>query len=183
MGNLLTGQQKECLLDLARKTISVYLEKGETFEPEIDDRALREVMGVFVTLRKAGSLRGCIGSIVGTKPLYIGVRDMAIASAARDFRFPPVSYEELDRIDIEISLLSPLEKIFDPDKIILGTHGVLVSDAFQSGVFLPQVATETGWSKEEFMDNLCAQKAGMPVDAWRKGECEIYIFTAEVFAE
>jgi len=80
-------------------------------------------------------------------------------------------------------VLSPLKKIEDPDEIILGTHGVLVKSGWQQGVFLPQVATETGWSKEEFMNALCGRKAGMAADAWKKGKCEIYIFSAEVFGE
>ncbi len=183
MESHLNDEQKKTLLSLARETISRYLEKGEIFNPQIDDQALCEVMGVFVTLRKADNLRGCIGNIIGTKPLYIGVRDTAIASATQDPRFSPLQADELEEVNIEISVLTPLEEVSDPGKIIMGTHGVLVKDSFRSGVFLPQVATETGWSREKFMNNLCAQKAGMKADAWEKGECEIYTFTAEVFKE
>ena len=95
----------------------------------------------------------------------------------------PTCIQELDDIDIEISVLSPLEQIDNPDKIIVGKCGVMVKKGFRSGVYLPQVATETGWNKEEFMNSLCLDKAGLPADSWKNGSCEIYIFTAEVFGE
>jgi len=140
-------------------------------------------MGVFVTLRKNNQLRGCIGNIIGTNPLYLGVKNMAIAAATQDYRFTTVTKEELEDIQIEISVLSPLKQITNIEEIILGKHGVLVKDGYRSGVYLPQVATETGWNKEEFMNSLCGQKAGMELDAWKSGKCEIYIFSAEVFEE
>jgi hypothetical protein len=183
MKELLNPGQKKELLGLARDTITLYLKEAKTLPAETDDAALRKTMGVFVTLRKGGQLRGCIGNIIGTKPLYLGVRDMAIAAATQDPRFPPLKADELKNIHIEISVLSPLQKITDPAKISLGVHGVLVKDGFRSGVYLPQVATETGWDKDEFMSSLCAHKAGLPADCWKKGECEIFIFTAEVFEE
>ncbi len=183
METSLNPRQRKELLKLARNTIELYLKKGEIFEPEIQDPALKQIQGVFVTLRKGGELRGCIGNIIGSAPLYFGVRDMAIASSTEDPRFPAVTEDELSDIEIEISVLTPLKKITNPDEIILGTHGVLVKQGFRSGVYLPQVATETGWSKEEFMNSLCAHKAGIAEDAWKKGKCEIYIFSAEVFGE
>jgi len=140
-------------------------------------------MGAFVTLHKYGQLRGCIGNLIGEKPLYLTVIDMAIESAVDDPRFPPLKLEELKDIEIEISVLSPLEKIDDPKDIILGKHGVLVRKGFRSGVFLPQVAEETGWSKEEFLSYLCSHKAGLPPYAWKEKDTELYIFTAEVFSE
>jgi len=176
------GQRKE-LLKLARDTIAVYLDKKEVLEATTQDPKLKEVMGVFVTLHKKGQLRGCIGNIVGQNPLYIGVRDMAIAAAAHDWRFSPVTQEELDNIDIEISVLSPLKKTTNPEEIVMGKHGVVVKKGSLSGVYLPQVAVETGWGREEFMNSLCTQKAGLPADSWKTGECDIYTFTAEVFGE
>jgi AmmeMemoRadiSam system protein A len=140
-------------------------------------------MGAFVTLNKQGDLRGCIGNLVGDKPLYLTIRDMAVEAAVGDPRFPAVELAELKDIKIEISVLSPLKRINSIDEIQLGTHGVLVRQGFHSGVFLPQVATETGWSKEEFLSNLCAHKAGLSPDAWKDKSLEIYIFTAEVFSE
>ncbi|MCX5710588.1 MAG: AmmeMemoRadiSam system protein A, partial [Candidatus Omnitrophica bacterium] len=128
-------------------------------------------------------LRGCIGNIIATQPLYLTVRDMALAAAFEDPRFSPVSREELINIGIEISVLSTLKKISSAAEIVLGEHGVLVKNNYTSGVYLPQVATETGWTKEQFMNSLCGDKAGMEPDAWKKGACEIYIFSAEVFKE
>ena len=152
-------------------------------ERDLEDEVFKTVMGVFVTLHYDHQLRGCIGNIVGTKPLYMGVRDMAIAASTQDSRFRPVAKDELENIHIEISVLSPLKKITSPEEIVMGKHGVLVRSNFRSGVYLPQVATETGWSKEEFMNSLCSQKAGLAPDAWKKGECDIYVFSAEVFQE
>ena len=140
-------------------------------------------MGAFVTLHKEGQLRGCIGNLVGQQPLYLTVRDMAVEAAVDDPRFPPVKLEELKDIEIEISALSPLKKIESADEIKMGIHGVLLRRGFNSGVFLPQVATETGWSKEDFLSELCSQKAGLPPLAWKDKSTEIYIFTAEVFSE
>lgn len=183
MENLLNEDQKERLLKLARDTLTTYVNTGRRLDITEDDSALNKEMGVFVTLHKRGMLRGCIGNIVGNKPLYMSVRDMAIQAGTQDPRFASVKPEELNEIDIEISVLSPLEKINNPDKIVMGKHGVIVRDGFRSGVYLPQVAAETGWSRDEFMDSLCAHKAGMAKSAWRNGGCDIYVFSAEVFGE
>lgn len=180
---LLTHNQRQRLLKLARAAIGYYLDKGKVLPIEESDPALRRELGVFVTLHKRGRLRGCIGNIVGQKPLYLGARDMAVAAAVQDPRFSPLSAKELADIDIEISVLSPLREIGNPDEIVLGRHGVLVKDGLRSGVYLPQVATETGWDKERFMNSLCADKAGMAADAWKTGRCKIFVFTAEVFGE
>lgn len=180
---LSAGQRKK-LINIARATIEEYLKTGKELNVnETDERLLREE-GAFVTLRKAGQLRGCIGNIIGRKPLYLTVRDMAISSATQDSRFSPVQLGELDDIDIEVSVLSRPKVIRDVDEIELGTHGVIVSQGPRhSGVFLPQVATETGWTKEEFLSQLCSQKAQLPADAWRDPKTKIEIFTAEVFSE
>ncbi len=183
MGDLLNSRQKERLLQIARDTLDRYVKTGETLDVSEDDPVLNKDMGAFVTLHKNGLLRGCIGNIIGQKPLYLTVRDMAIQAGTQDPRFPAVAPDGLNDIDIEISPLPPLQKIDDPDKIVMGRHGVIVKDGFRSGVYLPQVAVETGWSRDEFMDSLCMSKAGMPKDSWRNGGCDIYIFTAEVFGE
>ena len=183
MKELLNTKQRKELLKLARDTIAFYLDAGKPLESKTNEETLKTVMGVFVTLRRNQQLRGCIGNIVGTKPLYLGVRDMAIAAATQDHRFNSVTKDELGDIHIEISVLSPLVQITNADEIVLGKHGVIVKDTYRSGVYLPQVATETGWSKEEFMNSLCSQKAGMEPSAWKSGECDIYIFSAEVFEE
>jgi len=180
---MLNDVQRKRLLEIARDTIKTYLETGKVLKIKEDDPLFNKEMGAFVTLHKKGELRGCIGNIVGRGPLYLTVRDMAIESATGDPRFPPVTLDELKDIDIEISVLSELEKVTDVEEIEMGVHGVLIRKGFASGVFLPQVATETGWSREEFLTNLCVHKAGLLPDAWKRGEVDIYIFTAEVFGE
>ena len=180
---MLNDSQRKILLKIARDTIEAYLKTGKVLQVKEDDPVLNKEMGAFVTLHKKGELRGCIGNIIGKGPLYLTVRDMAIESATGDPRFPKVSPNEMKEIDIEISVLSELEKVKDINEIGMGIHGVLVRRGFNSGVFLPQVATETGWTREEFLTNLCAHKAGLLPDAWRHGDVDIYIFTAEVFGE
>jgi len=180
---MLNKNQRKRLLEIARKSIETYLATGKKLELTETDPLLLKKMGAFVTLHKNSQLRGCIGNLISEGPLSLTVRDMAVESAVGDPRFPPVASEELKDIEIEISALSPLERIDNPDKIQLGLHGVLIRRGFSSGVFLPQVATETGWSKEEFLANLCAHKAGLSPDAWKDKSTEIYIFTAEVFSE
>lgn len=147
------------------------------------DPVLNRKMGAFVTLTENGRLRGCIGNLTVNQPLCLTVRDMAIAVAVDDPRFPAVSLAELKNIRLEISVLSPLARVACADDIELGKHGVLVCRGMQSGVFLPQVAGETGWSKEEFLNNLCCQKAGLAANAWQDKSCELYVFNAEVFSE
>ncbi len=180
---MLNKEQRKKLLDIARKSIEEFLKSGREIEIKENDPLLSGEMGSFVTLRSAGELRGCIGNIVGNQPLYLTVRDMAVEAATGDPRFTPVKLAELKNIEIEISVLSPLEKVDSADGVVLGKHGVIVKRGFNSGVFLPQVASETGWSKEEFLSHLCAQKAGLPPDAWKDKSSEIFVFTAEVFSE
>lgn len=180
---LLTIQQKQRLLEIARDSIKMYLETGKKLVVNEADLTLNQKMGAFVTLNKHRQLRGCIGSLVGSQPLYQTVRDMAIEAAVGDPRFSALSLAELKDVEIEISVLSVLEKVPSAEQIELGKHGVLVRRGNQSGVFLPQVATETGWSKEEFLNNLCAHKAGLDEGAWKNKDTQLYIFSAEVFSE
>ncbi|MGE5197805.1 MAG: AmmeMemoRadiSam system protein A, partial [Deltaproteobacteria bacterium] len=180
---MLNKEQRKRLIEIARSSIENYLKNGKKSALTEDDPVLSEKMGAFVTLREHGELRGCIGNLVGNQPLYLTIRDMAIEAAVGDPRFMPVKLPELKNIDIEISVLSPLKKVDSAEAIEMGRHGVLIRKGFNSGVFLPQVATETGWSKEEFLSQLCAHKAGIPADAWKDKSTEIYIFTAEVFSE
>jgi AmmeMemoRadiSam system protein B/AmmeMemoRadiSam system protein A len=175
--------QRQKLLQIARNSIEHYLSSGEKIKLEETDPLLLAQSGAFVTLNKHGQLRGCIGSLTGNQPLYLTIRDMAIEAAVNDFRFQKVELSELKDIKIEISLLSPLKRISSPDQITLGIHGVIVKSGSNMGVFLPQVATETGWSKERFLSELCSQKAGVSADAWKDPATEMYIFTAEVFSE
>jgi len=181
--NMLSKENRKRLLEIARLAIEDYLKTEKKLPVKEEAPELNKKQGAFVTLHKQGELRGCIGNLIGTQPLYLTVRDMAIQAAVADPRFLPLELAELKDIEIEISVLSELEKIDNPDLIELGKHGVLIRKGLRSGVFLPQVATETGWSKEEFLNNLCAHKAGLSPDCWRDGSAEIYIFSAEVFNE
>ncbi|MFH1190817.1 MAG: AmmeMemoRadiSam system protein B [Candidatus Omnitrophota bacterium] len=180
---LLNFQQKEKLLTIARQAITTYLQTGKKVPIFESDLVLNQKSGAFVTLNQHQELRGCIGNLVGSQPLYLTVADMAIEAAVDDPRFQALSLSDLKEVEIEISVLSALEKVSSADKIELGKHGVLVRRGNQSGVFLPQVATETGWSKEEFLNNLCAQKAGIAANAWKDKDTQLYIFSADVFSE
>jgi len=176
----LTEQEKKHLKELARESIRTALEDEPEPELQIDSDILNEKCGAFVTLTIHGELRGCIGLIVGVKPLYEAVIEMARQAAFNDPRFPALTKSEFDNIEIEISVLSPLETITDPDKIKVGKHGLLIKRGFHSGLLLPQVATEYGWDRETFLRHTCL-KAGLPQDSHLDSGTEIQIFTAHVF--
>lgn len=179
----LSDNDKKELLNIARSTLEEYCQLGKIpkINPDNLSETLKTKCGAFVTLHKNGALRGCIGIMEGEYPLYKVVQEMTVAAAAHDTRFYPVRADELPYIDIEISVLSPLRKIKDISEIELGKHGILIEKNFHRGVFLPQVATETGWSKEEFLGHCSADKAGLGWDGWKTAD--IYIFTATVFSE
>ncbi|MFA5059759.1 MAG: AmmeMemoRadiSam system protein B [Candidatus Omnitrophota bacterium] len=179
----LTLSQKKELLTIARTTIEQLLTSQKTFTPETSDQRLHEEEGAFVTLHQKGKLRGCIGNILGRGPLYLTVRDMAIASATQDPRFAPVNAQELKDVEIEVSVLSKPRRITDINELEVGVHGAIVKRGFHQGLFLPQVATEFGWSKEEMLENLCTHKAGLLADAWKDPQTTIEIFSAQVFSE
>lgn len=179
----LSGAQKNELLTIARQTIETFVKTGKVPDVSVKDDRLQEIEGAFVTITKNGALRGCIGNIIGQKPLYETVRDMAVAAASQDPRFSPVTVGELKDFHVEISVLSKPRRVKDASEIQLGVHGVIVSAGNRQGVFLPQVAGETGWSKEEFLSQLCSQKAGLPRDAWKDPHTALYVFTADVFSE
>jgi len=178
----LNEAQQRKLLRLARRAIGEYVRSRTVIEVTEDDPMLAQPRGVFVTLRHGQMLRGCIGDLEGREPLYLNVRDRAIASATQDFRFEPVRPAEVPELTIEISALSPMQPVKDPSKLVAGKHGVMVSQGSRAGVYLPQVATEQGWTCEEMLNHLCQYKAGLPADAWRKG-ADLYCFTAQVFGE
>ncbi len=181
--DMLSEKQRKRLLEIARTTMEEHVKTGKITEFTETDPELLKEKGAFVTLHYKGELRGCIGNIIGRGPLYKTIRDMAVESSSRDPRFSPVSKGELKDIKVEISVLSVPVKERDVSKIKMGVHGVIVKRGFNSGVFLPQVATETGWGRDEFLSVLCTQKAGLPADAWRDPGTELYTFTAEVFGE
>lgn len=183
-GFLIAAEQKAALT-LALNTLE--LEFGLTKEKYEDYKKypiFSEKRGVFVTLRKNNELRGCVGLIEPITELGEAIKEMALSAALNDSRFTPVEKDELKNIKIEISVLTPLQKISDPKKEIkLGRHGVIVRYGSHSGVFLPQVAEETGWGLDEFMSELCSQKAGLPANCWLNPETEIYTFEAQVMEE
>lgn len=180
---MLNKGQRGKLLKLARSSIESYLKDGRKPQINESDPALLRQAGAFVTLRSQGRLRGCIGSLTAREPLYLTIRDMAVEAAASDPRFAPLGPDELEQVEIEISVLSPLKKVESADEIQLGVHGVLIRKGLNTGVFLPQVAEETGWSKDEFLSMLCSHKAGLSPYAWKEKSTEMYIFSAEVFSE
>lgn len=181
---LLTAEERTELLRIARSTITAAV--NGTVVPQFEPLTprLAERRGVFVTLHKKGELRGCVGYIEGIAPLHQAVRDMALAAATEDYRFPPVKPAELKDIDIEITVLTPLVRSHDPlREIVLGKHGIVVKQGSRHGVFLPQVAIETGWDVETFLRQCCAGKAGLAPDAWRQNDCEVYLFSGQIFGE
>jgi AmmeMemoRadiSam system protein A len=177
----LTRPRGEELLRIARETVTAQVTRKPLPEPACDDPRLAADGAAFVTLKgKGGELRGCIGAIQPVEPLCRSVRNNAVAAASRDRRFVPVRPEELAGLDIEITVLSPLEPVTGPDEIHLGTHGVYLQAQGTSSVFLPQVAPEQGWDLATTLQQL-ARKAGLPADGWKQGQ--LYRFTAEIVHE
>jgi len=167
------------LLSIAHRSIEAATE-GRRFDPESPGDHLAELRGVFTTLYHRGRLRGCVGYIQAIAPLYRAVAETARSAAFADSRFEPVSHEELDGLELSLSVLSPPQPI-DPAQIEIGRHGLLISQHGYRGLLLPQVAAEHGWDRETFLDETC-HKAGLPPDAWRRG-ARIEAFTAEVFSD
>ena len=177
----MSEESKRFLLQLARDSIKARLENKPLPSPTPPYPELEKKRGVFVTLRMGKELRGCIGQIFPRLPLVEAVKEMAVASAFEDPRFPPLTREELEKVKIEISVLSPLKEIKSIEEFEVGKHGIYMVKDFTSAVFLPQVAPEQGWDRETTLEYL-SLKAGLPPDGWKKG-AKFYVFTAEVFEE
>ncbi len=179
----LTNGEKTELLEIARNTIRHYLETNEIMK--IDDKGFSGKMltplGAFVTLTSKGTLRGCIGQFTADIPLYRVVQEMAISAATRDTRFDPVTMRELNQLDIEISVLTPMRKIKSIDEIQLGRHGIYIRKGNRAGTFLPQVADQTGWNLEQFLGFCARDKAGIGYEGWK--DADIYVYEAYVFKE
>jgi len=178
-------EQKKQLLAVARNTVKAVVSGKKPVRIFPDDPVLAEHCGCFVTLKNRGELRGCIGQFTSDKPLIQLVSEMAVASSTQDSRFfaDRITPEEIDELDIEISVLSPLKKTDNPLSLRLGIDGIYIKKGYAGGCFLPQVATETGWSKEEFLSYCCSHKAGLPPDAWKDKKTEVFLFTAEIIEE
>jgi AmmeMemoRadiSam system protein A len=177
---MLSDTQKQSLLKLARDVIHARLHHSTYTSP--DDPAFAEKRGMFVTLHIFGKLRGCIGYIHAYKSILDTVKEMALAAAFRDPRFPPVQADELPDISIEISLLSPMEPVQDISEITIGRDGLYLDHPYSSGLLLPQVATEWNWDRDTFLQQVC-RKAGLPDQAWQDDGAQLYRFSAEIFAE
>ncbi len=174
-------KDQELLLQLARNAIKTTVLKGRQL-PVVHSlsQLLREKRGVFVTLWMEGELRGCIGFPYPVKPLGEAVQEAAICAALQDFRFPPVREEEVSRIEIEISVLTPPKEI-KYDQLKVGIHGLIVSQGSRSGLLLPQVAMDYHWDTKTFLEQTCV-KAGLPQNAWKEG-AKLNAFEAQVFSE
>lgn len=177
----LTREEKDYLKDLVRLSIVSKLKGNtETDIPEPPTNHLQEEFGAFVTLNKNGHLRGCIGNVQGTGPLYKTIWKMARAAAFEDPRFPVLTLPEYDEIEIEISILSPISVCNDVEKIEIGRHGLIMQRGMQSGLLLPQVAVDWNWNRKEFLAQTC-NKAGMEPTAWQDPATNILWFEAVVF--
>ncbi len=179
----LTEKDRQALAAISRAALAAAI-KGEEYAPADPGLpALRERRGCFVTLKTDDRLRGCLGCFTSDKPLYRAVADYTCFSALDDPRFAHNRLRESDlpNIAIDISCLTPLAPCAEPEKITLGVHGIYVKSHGRAGCFLPQVATETGWSVEEFWGHCCRDKAGLEWDAWKKPGIELMTFTADVF--
>jgi len=181
-GDLLSTPEKKKLLSISRKVLESHVSTGEMPDVAVTEQRLNEKRGAFVTLNMRGQLRGCIGYIKPVAPLYKAVMEMTVAASSKDMRFRPVTKGELKDITIEISVLTPLKLINSVSEIQVGAHGLFIVHGHNSGLLLPQVATHYSWGREEFLRQTCS-KAGLPADAWKDKEAQIYIFSAQIFSE
>jgi AmmeMemoRadiSam system protein A len=178
---MIAEHERAGLLAIARHAIARSLGQSASASP--DPPAARDLRaGAFVTLHAGGELRGCIGHIESDRPLPDVVASCAVSAASSDPRFPPVTAAELPQVDIELSVLGPVEIVHRLEEIEIGHHGLLVESGWRRGLLLPQVATEWGWDAATFVAQTC-RKAGLPPDAWPEGGAALYRFAAEVFGE
>ncbi|HWR82552.1 MAG TPA: AmmeMemoRadiSam system protein B [Candidatus Deferrimicrobium sp.] len=177
----LSESDKTTLLSIARQSISQHLSKGTLPEFEVSDN-LRQPGAAFVTLTKQGRLRGCIGHTVAQEPLYKTVAVCAVQAAVADSRFPPVPPDELEQLHIEISVLTPLQTVRQLNEIEVGRDGLMITLGDKRGLLLPQVATDYGWNRTQFLEQTC-HKAGLPADAYKSSSASIQRFQAVVFGE
>ena len=189
----LSSEEGQCLVRLARATIAERLarplpaDETRRLEKDLSAQVFANPGGTFVTLKKAGHLRGCIGSLISTSSLVENVRRNALNAAFQDPRFPPLEKEELDQIRIEVSVLSPPEKLpySDPENLLdllrPGTDGVILRKGAASATFLPQVWQQLS-RREDFLSHLCL-KAGLAARAWREGDLEIETYQVQYFEE
>jgi AmmeMemoRadiSam system protein A len=181
MKELLNEEEQRFLLGQARQAIIGHLKAGKRSEAKVPFKKLLGKRGAFVTLKVDSRLRGCIGYPLPVKPLHETIFEMAIAAATQDYRFPPITLDDLARTEIEISVLTVPRPVKDAEEVEVGKHGIIVSKGFSKGLLLPQVPLEYGWDRETFLRHGCL-KAGLDEDEWRKG-AKIEVFEAQVFSE
>ena len=190
---LLNKSEQQTLLRVARDTIETYLSSEKVVDPSEGDYeltpVLRRKLGAFVTLRKHGALRGCIGIIQERTPLYRAVVEYAIHASTQDPRFPPMTAEEVKEVEIEISVMnptadpmSPFQEVKDVSEIVIGRDGLFLKQGVAQGILLPQVPEEQGWDRDAFLEGIC-RKAGLPDGAWKNPKAKLYRFSAQVFGE
>jgi len=178
-----TCEEKREILTFVRNTIASKFKETNTKALGKMDGKMTEMCSCFVTLHKSnGALRGCIGNIVAHEALGKNIAHNAINSAFGDPRFPKLAEEELNDVEIEVSVLTPARPIATPEDFIIGEHGIILQCRGRSAVFLPQVAPEQGWDREDTLTNLC-YKAGLPFRAWQSEDAKLSVFTAIVFSE
>jgi AmmeMemoRadiSam system protein A len=176
----LSEEDKHLLREIAFQAIrSRCLGQSPPESPALTSK-LEEMRGAFVCLHKGGNLRGCIGMIEPRGPLHKTIKDMAVQAAFADPRFCALNLDELDQIDLEISVLTPLERIKDPSQIEIGKHGLYLRKDYHSGLLLPQVAVDQGWDRMQFLEWTC-KKAGLAPQAWKDADAELYVFSADIF--
>jgi AmmeMemoRadiSam system protein A len=179
----LDKKAQQVLLDIARKSVEIAVKENKVYEPSSQGiKSIEQDRGAFVTLKINGQLRGCIGYTAPIKPLYLAVRDVAIQAATGDPRFRPVSVDELPLLQYEISVLSPFHHVRNIDEIKIGRDGLLIKKGPYAGLLLPQVPVEWGWDRKTFLEQTC-KKAGLPPDAWKDPEADLFRFSAFVFGE
>ena len=176
----LQEEEKKALRRIALAAIEGKLKGVRSAPAEKLGSNLQEKRGAFVSLHKSGRLRGCIGQIVPTQPLQQTIADMAVAAAFDDPRFDPLTLREMKDLELEISVLTPMERLKNPDEIEIGRHGLYLKKGFCSGLLLPQVAVEYGWDRNTFLEETC-REAGLSRGAWKEKGTEIYIFSADIF--
>ncbi len=170
------------LLALARATLEERLEGRKPGDYTPSAAGLREQRGAFVSLHHGDDLRGCIGQAIPDRELYRIVQACAVSAALEDHRFPPVRTAELADLTIEISVLTPLRRVWDPNCVEVGRHGLVAARGGRRGLLLPQVAVNYAWDRETFLVHTC-RKAGLPDDAWQQPDTELFVFEAQVFSE
>jgi len=178
----LNTHEQQTLLAIARQAIVHGVQTGQEYIEPREEKVLNQRNGCFVTIKQDGELRGCIGNFQSELPLFKEVAQMAQASATKDPRFYPLKENDLDNFTLEISVLSPLQKVEDIEEIEVGKHGIYIEKSFYRGVLLPQVALEHNWDRLTFLQQTCL-KAGLPTEAWKADDADIYVFSAQVFGE